>query len=252
MPKPITNRLSLTAIVALLLTLFCVVPASAAPALVQSKDCAGGSGTCSFTSTPANGNVVAAVLTSGGAGLPSVTVKDSNSVFLTQRTISSTCAGNGHCAAVYDYVVSGSPSATYTISDTNEYSIDFYEISGTNGVGASASYAQNGTTNSGATLTATLGVGVSANDIQLCGGLVGSATTQTITFSNGTTTTDRADSNVAIGHATASLTLSSTCTMGALSLGGSGGVAYGDYTAGGTTTTSGCPPYQYPCPFKPA
>jgi hypothetical protein len=57
------------------------------------------------------------VIIDNTTAIGSVTVKDSNAVALTEHQPSGNCAtANALCFAAFDYVVSGSPTATYTLA----------------------------------------------------------------------------------------------------------------------------------------
>lgn len=105
-------------LLALILALACSPAALANVAQAHVAACATANSSCTDAGTPANGNLVSVII-SNTAAIGSVTVKDSNSVSLTEHQPSLNCVtGNVLCVAVFDYIVSGSPTATYTIAGT--------------------------------------------------------------------------------------------------------------------------------------
>ncbi len=186
-----------------------------------------------LATTPTNGYVVAGILT-GSTALTSVTIKDSNSVTLGNAQLDST-------VYMANYVVSGSPTINYSFAATGTcVTQGLVEMSG----------AQFGSS-SGSTSGTSSVTGV-AGDIIVCA-VKGTTTlgnlTTTITNAGTVTTLNTAATTYATGYAT-STGGSSTCSAS-----GTGATitatAVQDFTAASSTTT-GCPPFAYPCVFKTA
>ena len=217
------------ALVAVGLFLACVAPAWAAPARVQINGACGATSGCTLTGAPTNGNIVAWIIPNTAA-VGSITVKDSNGLSLTEHQPAGNCVtGNTICVAIFDYVVSGSPTSNYQFTGITAYdltcggSAQGVEVSGA--VLGSAMYAANNTT-SGTSLVATL-PGVANTDFQGSGLFCVAATSPSMTISNGSNVTWLSvDSKTALATSTAS----STATGSAVSL-SSAVVAYVDYPA---------------------
>lgn len=197
--------------------------ASAAPTFVQTPACGTSATTIVFGVGPTNGNIVS------GVSINNQTFSlftDSNAVsYPTQTSTTTTSGGQSAWSSIFDNVVAGSPTATYTFSQSGVNCA--YEIAGS---ALPATYANNSTLNSTGTLVATI-AGVKAGDLLICGVWGGNGSTTSVAVSNGTYTSDQtAFSQFFIGHATATSTASTTCTaqvtatFGAL-------VVFADYTA---------------------
>lgn len=200
-----------------------------AVALVQQVN--GVSITVPFGSPPANGTIVAVML-SALTDLTAVTVKDSNNVSLTQRLLAT--PGAGVWCALYDYTVSGTPTATYTVSVAG--SANAYNFSGATGT---PGYAMNSATVLLTTLVATI-PGVNNGDGQITQfRAVSGGTGASALFSNGTTVSDLANTTGAVAHGLATATASSTATITTGVAGVAGAMVYAAYTAGGGGATTG-------------
>ena len=181
-----------------------------------------------FASPPANGTIVSIAL-AATTDLTSTTVTDSNSVALTQRILV-TDGGSHVWAAVYDYTVVGSPTATYTVTG-GAPAKNSYNISGA--TLASTAYTSAFAAVLGATLIGTI-AGVNNGDLQISLFRTSTAGTGASTlFSNGSTVSDIANPTIAGAHAFATATISSLATVTTGSATNPGAMVYASYTAGG-------------------
>jgi len=186
------------------------------------------SGVVSFASAPTNGDIVIGTEIAG-LTLSGATMKDSNSVSYTQEISTGTTSA---FVGLWDAIVSGSPTASYTFSaSTSGHCI--YDITGI--VNPPGTYQSNSTASlSGTTMVLTI-PGVKAGDAMLCGATsVGSAVT--IASNNGTVTADFSSGVTKMGHWIATSTTSTTCTATATT-GSNIAMMMTDYTA---------PPLTYP------
>jgi hypothetical protein len=211
-----------------------LAPSAAGPALAQSPVVCSSTQACLLAKAPANGDVLSVVVLDGAPDLGSIIVSDSLGKHLTRSTISPNCASLGHCVAVYDELVSGTPTNRITVSNY-EYKIAVYDIAGAIYPG---NYAANSSGGVPSVLAATI-AGVKANDVQVCAYLqpVNSTGNVTLTFSNGSGAYDVAATEPSVSHATATATASSTCTASNLNADHSSAIAYADYSASQTLAT---------------
>jgi hypothetical protein len=160
------------------------------PSIIQSK-IASNATSITFTSAPTNGDRV--ICAYGNSGLGS-TVVDSNSVALTQRgTIAN--GADGDEVTIADYVVSGSPTSTYTFA-TSQGRVACYEVANA-GVTPTV-YTTSVASGTQAVATATVGQG----DLLIGVGTdTTTAAVETGTFSQGTSVEDiAAVTKLWIGH----------------------------------------------------
>ena len=229
-----------------LAVLFLVAPcaALAAPAVSQhGNQPTQGTGNQLVTvgaSAPGNGDIVSIMVTGATGGPTSIT--DSNSVALTLRK--QVNQGASRQISLYDYVVSGSPTKTYSCTINSASSCALMGAIDVTGVGAESSITATGTAsspNSGAITTI-------VGDVVYCGITSNNAQTIAISNSSGLTsviatgTTVLQDASYAIATGT-----TSTCTGSASA---SWAVAVVDYTP--AVPTKGCPPFPYACHFQGA
>lgn len=98
-----------------LLALALTAPAIARPVLVQQHACAAIT-TCAFTNPPHNGNLVS-IQMDAAASIGTTTIKDSNNFSLFKDQPAVSCVtGNLLCFSEWDYIVTGTPTATYTLA----------------------------------------------------------------------------------------------------------------------------------------
>jgi hypothetical protein len=211
---------------------------SPVPGLAQAVAVCTGSEVCSLGQAPANGDILAVVVLDGSHNLANTVVEDSLGHGLKLQTISPNCATVGHCAAVFDEAVSGSPSSVVKINDPSAYRIAVYDVARASYPGK---YASNGTTGVPASLATSINA-VAANDVQLCGYIQPANSTGNIglSISNGTTISDVSGPQPAIVHATAGSSATSTCTSTNINPKNSAGLAFAAYgTASANPTYSG-------------
>jgi hypothetical protein len=151
---------------------------------------------------PTNGNLVVG-MESNGTTLAAATFTDSNSVAYTQESNSGVTSA---FMALWDNVVAGSPTKTYTLSVASNACV--YELSS---VSAGTFQTASSASNPGTTITATI-PGVTIGSPLICGvrDTAGGATA--ITTNNGTLTADIASGFNRWGHVLATATASTTCT----------------------------------------
>ena len=221
------------AAIALAFSLACGAAANAAPAVFQTTAVGGGasSTTATFGSAPSNGDVVAIIDASlATSGVAPTGVTDSNSAALTQRTnFSAVIAGSNIGEWGFDYVVSGTPTGTYSLTcgaANCAIKVVGFDITGSTAPGIYTFNSGTGTTPS-TTVTAVVG------DVVACGVSTSSAAqTLSMTGASGVTTVNAAaQRSWAYGIAT-----STTVTVN-----GSGAATWvltcGDYTSSGGGAT---------------
>ena len=206
------------------------------PVLAQTVGVCAGSEVCSLSQAPANGDILAVVVLDGAADLGSTVVKDSLGNSLKMQTLSPNCASVGHCAAIFDEAVTGSPGSTVTLSNYDAYRIAIYDIARASYPG---SYSSNGTAAVPSSLTASLGP-VAANTMQLCGYIqpTNSQGNVALSISAGTTVSDVSGPQPAIVHATGGASSTSTCTSTNIAPSYAAGLAFAAY-GGAPGSTAG-------------
>jgi hypothetical protein len=182
---------------------------------------------CSLGRAPANGDILSVIVVDGANDLRSMTVLDSLGQQLTRRALTLNCGSLiSHCVAVYDEVVSGSPSKSFALSDYNGYRTVIYDISGASLPGQ---YSEMATDQLLTTMTTNL-ASVSNGDLQICGYVSPLNSGLWLKFSNGTGLYDVAPTTSAsIAHAWATSAGSATCTVGNANTGYSAGILFADY-----------------------
>lgn len=203
---------------------------SGSPALAQAPAICAGTALCSLGQAPANGDVLSVMVADGSGDLRSMTVSDSLGNQLSRRALTINCGLLlAYCVAVYDEVVSGSPSNVLTLSSTNGYRIAVYDISAAAFPGR---YAETGTDQ----LLTTLGTSlqsVGSGDLQVCSYISPVNSGASLSFSSGTAVGDVAGPLLAeVTHAWASAAGPSTCTAANADTDYSAGVLFADYTRG--------------------
>lgn len=213
------------------LALLCAAPAWAAPAFVQAHSCSSTT-TCAFTAPPTNGNVVSVIIDNTTV-IGSVTVKDSNGVALTEHQPSGNCAtANALCFAAYDYVVSGSPTATYTLAGMTATGTNGGVMVEMSGVGVTGTnFAANNAVTVSTNIFATI-AGVTNTDAQIeeADYTVGAGSCGSPGLSNNGPGTLLVCSFRSLATSTASSTGTLTAAGGNLT---NGVVLFADYPAGG-------------------
>jgi hypothetical protein len=206
------------------------------PTLAQAPVVCSSTETCSLAKPPANGDVLSVVVLDGAADLGGISVSDSLGKHLARSSLSPNCASLGHCVAVYDELVAGTPTNGITVSNY-EFRIAVYDIAGASYPG---NYASNSSGGVPSVLAATI-AGVKANDLQICGYLqpTNSTGNVTLTYSNGSGAYDVASTEPSIAHATATATASSSCTASNVTTDYSSGLAYADYSAPTASVAAG-------------
>ena len=161
--------------------------------------------TVTFDRAPKNGNKVVVVVCSAGA-VSAYTVTDSNGTSLSQQAYKAD-SSTVNSLALYDYTVSSSPDAIYTVSAAATQFIFAYELEAVGSIVVS--------TTSGTTTTNTITQsGVSQYSIQIAGVIAaGDSTSAAATLSNGSSTVDITTGYQYLSHAAASSTASSTATI---------------------------------------
>jgi hypothetical protein len=201
----------------------------------------GGSGfaaaSVALNAAPANGNIVV-VFGYNNSGTGPTSVKDSNGVSLTQRHVDIDTTA-GHCNWVFDYIVSGSPTATYTAAGGTPFELGALEISG-----AAYPGTYNGANSTSGACSASL-TNVSGDAFLLAGSNSG-GTSLTLTGVASTSTLDNNGSIAAI-YGIANSTSSSGVDTG----GTSSCVSVANYTTPSLSVNVG-PPVRFRHPGRSA
>lgn len=227
------------------LLLACSTQAFASVSLQQAVTCGVPALTLALGSSPTNGHIVTGNATDTSFTLVAGTMLDSNSVSYTNQEAQT--AGSIASGAIWDKVVSGSPTATYTFN-TASSEVCLYEIAGAAYPGT---YTFTNTASSGTTVVATLS-GVRNGDLLICGGANANGDSSGLAISNGSNVADHTSAYSPHTHSFATSTASSTCTM-TTTAGGGVIVVFQDYTAPSSVSpTPKLFPYPYPNLFQPA
>lgn len=170
--------------------------------------------TLSFAGAPANGSrvVIVAGSESNGAGTPAP--HDSNSVSLTPQL--SVFNGGGAWTGLWDYVVSGTPTAAFALSQSGgSFWYFLYNISGANG---GAEYTSNNSGSLvGTTLVSTI-ADVTNGDALISAAWDDGGNASALVISNGSNTSDGSFGGILLArHSLATSTASTTATLTAAS-----------------------------------
>jgi len=230
--------------------MWCVAPAfSATPSEFQTGSLGAlastANRTLTFGSTPGNGDIMSVIVSANVSSGPSG-VQDSNSVSLTkQKTVSN--SGGGIDSTIYDYTITGSPTAAYTCVNSGTsgscYAVGGIEME----TAATNSYGSTSGSSSAPSLSITP---AAIGDIIVCDVTTGGTAEASISLSNTSGVSYITNiSHVYIGYGTVNASGAVACTAPTSATNWIATIA--DYTAAAASgSASPCPPYSYPCPFR--